>query len=197
VKRLLSGMYRPGHFDLNLDKLKFYKYNKNSICVYTRVAWRFAICRKVTENMKNITESYPKCSSPCNCLNIRRASRAVTQFYDKVLEPSGLKITQLSLLRYIELLGPIAISELAKAMRIDRTTLNRNMKPLADASLIAINPGKDPRTRQVVLTEAGKAAMVTAWELWGEAQAELKEYLGEEDLGTLVKLLSRLEALVP
>ncbi|HEY3425234.1 MAG TPA: MarR family winged helix-turn-helix transcriptional regulator [Negativicutes bacterium] len=144
----------------------------------------------------NIT-CFPKSSSPCNCLNIRRSSRAVTQFYDKVLEPSGLKITQLSLLRHVQLLGPIAISELAKAMRLDRTTLNRNMKPLVDAGHIVINPGKDPRTRQVMLTEAGNVATEKAWTLWGEAQGALKEYLGEEDLATLIKLLSKLEALIP
>ncbi len=31
----------------------------------------------------------------------------------------------------------------------------------------------------------------------GEAQASLKEYLGEKDWGTLVQLLSKLEAIVP
>ena len=147
--------------------------------------------------MNHIPKFNPKSSSACHCLNIRRASRAVTQFYEKILEPSGLKVTQYSLLRHLELVKPVTISELAKTMRIDRTTLNRNMKPLIDVGLITVNSGEDPRSKQVMLTEAGKTALVNAAAPWGEAQASLKEYMGEAELDTLEKLLSKLEALVP
>jgi len=147
--------------------------------------------------MKHISEVYPKSPSPCNCMNVRRASRAVTQFYDEVLKPSGLTVAQMALLRHIEMVEVPTISELAKLMRIDRTTLNRNMKPLAEAGLIVISPGKDSRTRQLVLTEAGKAAADQAWALWAEAQGSLKEYIGDEDLARLTQLLSKLEALMP
>ncbi|WP_068965041.1 MarR family winged helix-turn-helix transcriptional regulator [Desulfosporosinus sp. BG] len=145
--------------------------------------------------MKHIG-SKPKSSSPCHCLNIRRASRAVTQFYEKVLEPSGLKVTQYSLLRNLEWLESVNMSVLAKIMRIDRTTLNRNMKPLINAGLIAVNPGEDSRSRQVILTEVGKTVLFNALELWSEAQASLEEYLGVEELESLEKSLSKLEALI-
>ena len=137
-----------------------------------------------------------KSSSPCHCLNLRRASRAVTQFYEKILEPSGLKVTQYSLLRNLERVESVSISVLAKIMRIDRTTLNRNMKPLMNAGLIAVNPGEDSRSRQVMLTEVGKAVLVNALDLWSEAQASLEEYLGVEELESLEKSLSKLEALL-
>ena len=147
--------------------------------------------------MKHIKETYPKPPSPCNCMNVRRASRAITQFYDDMLKPSGLTIAKMGLLRHLELAELTTISELAKMMRIDRTTLNRNMKPLADVGLIVINPGQDSRTRQVILTKAGKDAVSKAWVMWGETQASLKEYLGEEDLAKLIQLLAKLEALIP
>jgi DNA-binding MarR family transcriptional regulator len=130
-------------------------------------------------------------------MNIRRASRAVTQFYDDVIKPSGLTVAQLSLLRHLEMAETATINELAKMMRIDRTTLNRNMKPLLEAGFIAVNPGKDSRTRVIKLTKAGKDAADKGWTLWGEAQASLKEYVGEEDIARLVQLLSKLEALIP
>ena len=142
------------------------------------------------------TGLFPKRSSLCHCVNIRRASQAVTKFYDKVVEPSGLKIAQYSLLRHLELVEPVTITALAKIMRIDRTTLSRNMKPLLETGLITVSSGKDPRSRQVMLTEAGKAAIVSATQLWDEAQALLEEYLGEE-LHNFEKVLSKLEALVP
>ena len=138
----------------------------------------------------------PKSLSPCHCLNIRRASRAVTQFYEKILEPSGLKVTQYSLLRNLESVGPVSISVLAKIMRIDRTTLNRNMKPLLNAGLITVNSGEDSRSKLVTFTEAGQAALSKALTLWNEAQVLLEEYLGKSELDSFEKTLSKLEALV-
>lgn len=88
------------------------------------------------------------------------------------------------------------MSVLAKIMHIDRTTLNRNMKPLINAGLIAVNPGEDSRSRQVMLTEVGKPVLLDALELWSEAQASLEEYLGAEELESLEKSLSKLEALI-
>jgi DNA-binding MarR family transcriptional regulator len=128
-------------------------------------------------------------------MNMRRASRALTHFYDEVLEPSRLTVNQLALLRNLEVLEQATIGQLAKTMRIDRTTLNRNMKPLADAGLIESHPGKDYRTKVIVLTEEGKAAVGLGWRLWEEAQQSIKEYLGEEDLAKLKQLLAKLEAL--
>ena len=147
--------------------------------------------------MKHITAVYPKNASICNCMNMRRASRAVTQFYDETLKPSGLTINQLSLLRHIEITQQITISNLAKIIRVDRTTLNRNLKPLLDDGFVAVHPGKDSRTRQIMLTAAGKDAVVEGWKLWQEAQASLCEYMGKENLETLTQLLSKLEAIVP
>lgn len=147
--------------------------------------------------MKHITAIYPKNASICNCMNMRRASRAVTQFYDETLKPSGLTINQLSLLRHIEIAQQITISNLANIIRVDRTTLNRNLKPLVDDGFVVVQPGKDSRTRQIMLTAAGKDAVVEGWKLWQEAQSSLCEYMGKENLETLTQLLSKLEAIVP
>lgn len=147
--------------------------------------------------MKPIEGNFPKTASPCLCLNIRRASRAVTEYYEQILEPSGIKIAQYSLLRHLELLEPATISVLAKHMRIDRTTLNRNMKPLSEAGLIAINPGKDPRSRLITLTTAGKAAVSNATVLWEQAQTALKDYMGDSGIEQFNALVAKLEALVP
>lgn len=144
--------------------------------------------------MKDSNAYIHKRSSPCHCLNIRRAARAVTRFYDKVVEPSGLKIAQYALLRHLEVVEPVTISTLAKIIRIDRTTLSRNIKPLMDSGLIAINSGSDSRSRQVTLTEAGRAAMLDAGVLWDEAQASINEYLGEE-LDGFERILLKLETL--
>lgn len=167
----------------------------NNICVHTPL-----ICTIIMEGVfaMNLTMgSFPKSPSPCLCLNIRRASRAVTAFYEKVFEPSGIKIAQYSLLRHLEQVEPATISELANIMRIDRTTLNRNMKPLIELGLIEVNPGKDPRSKQVSLTKAGKSTMANATVLWNQAQAALKEYLGDTGVEQYNNMVAKLEALEP
>lgn len=140
---------------------------------------------------------YPKIPLVCNCANVRRAARAITQFYDEVLAPSGLSATQIHPLKQIRNFGPINMSDLAKVMKLDRTTLARNLKPLIAAGLIKVTIGRDSRTRQVSITEHGLRALEAADPLWANAQEQLQEYMGGEDLQTLIRLLSRIEALVP
>nr|WP_132550968.1 MarR family winged helix-turn-helix transcriptional regulator [Pectinatus cerevisiiphilus] len=135
-------------------------------------------------------------ASRCNCMNLRRASRAITQFYDDTLKPSGLTITQLSLLRHLEMVEVATISELAKMVQIDRTTLNRNMKPLIREGFIDIRQGKDSRTRQISLTLQGKDAAAKGWKLWKVAQKKIEKYMGNTELAKLVQLLLKLENIV-
>jgi len=59
----------------------------------------------------------------CNCLAIRQASRHVTQFYDQLLAPSGLRTTQFAILGRLQRSGPMPINALAAALVMDRTTL--------------------------------------------------------------------------
>lgn len=72
------------------------------------------------------------------------------------LKPSGVTLAQLALLLHLQIEEQTTISDLAKIMRTERTTLNRNMKPWADDGLIAINPGQDSRTREIMLTKTGR-----------------------------------------
>ncbi|TCS77344.1 MarR family winged helix-turn-helix transcriptional regulator [Pectinatus cerevisiiphilus] len=146
--------------------------------------------------MKKQINVCPMQASRCNCMNLRRASRAITQFYDDTLKPSGLTITQLSLLRHLEMVEVATISELAKMVQIDRTTLNRNMKPLIREGFIDIRQGKDSRTRQISLTLQGKDAAAKGWKLWKVAQKKIEKYMGNTELAKLVQLLLKLENIV-
>lgn len=119
----------------------------------------------------------------------------VTEFYERALEPSGLKVTQYSLLRSLEWVQPIRMSELAKVIRIDRTTLNRTIKPLLKAELIEVNSGKDFRAKNLMLTQSGKETLRKAEELWREAQTSLEDYLGAEELENLKELMKKLEGI--
>ena len=143
---------------------------------------------------KNI---YEKKSSACNCLNMRRSSQAITEVYDKFLGPSNLKIGQFSLLKHIDKLGPVSVSDLAHNIRLDRTTLVRNLKPLEERGFITDTSIEGSRNRQLTLTDKGIEAYKAAEELWEKAQSFFEEYLGNDNINTFTTLLSKIEALVP
>ena len=68
--------------------------------------------------------------SSCACFNLRKASRVVTQHFDEILKPSGLLITQFTILVAIAMAKSGTINELAERLVMDRTTLTRNLKPM-------------------------------------------------------------------
>ena len=74
----------------------------------------------------------------CNCFAVRSAARHVTQLYDQLLAPVGLRVTQFSILAKLERKGPLTINVLADDMVMDRTTLGRNIRPLERDGLISV-----------------------------------------------------------
>src|SRR5881396_1902384 len=55
--------------------------------------------------------------SPCVCNTLRMVTRAVTQLYDDVLRPSGLRVTQFSILATIARMGEANLKVLEAALR--------------------------------------------------------------------------------
>jgi DNA-binding MarR family transcriptional regulator len=114
----------------------------------------------------------------CTCFGLRKAARAVTQMYDRALKPTGLRVTQFSLLAVTQRTGPRGMAELAELMVMDRTTLTRNLKPLLDRGLLETIAGADRRRRPIAITAKGRAALAQALPHWREAQARMADGLG-------------------
>lgn len=125
----------------------------------------------------------------CTNLKLRELSRVVTRHYDAHVAPTGLKNSQYSLLSHIVLLGPIRPGELAARMRLDASTLTRNLQPLIAAGWVEQGPGDDARSRSVVATEAGRAKRAEAQRAWKQAQLALNARLGNERVAALHALL--------
>ncbi|MBL0092241.1 MAG: winged helix-turn-helix transcriptional regulator [Piscinibacter sp.] len=132
----------------------------------------------------------------CTNLKLRQLSRAVTRHYDAYVAPTGLKNSQYSLLSHVVLLGPLRPSDLAARMKIDASTLTRNLQPLVAAGWVEQGPGDDARSRSVVATEAGRAKRAEAQRAWKQAQLALNARLGNERVLALHALIDDcLEAL--
>ena len=111
----------------------------------------------------------------CKCFKIRKASRLITQIYDKKLQPLNLKITQFSILSFIASSGEKNLIKLANELYMDRTTLTRGLEILQKKKYVKNLGGKDSRKRIVTLTEDGLDILDKAIPLWMEAEEEIFE----------------------
>jgi DNA-binding MarR family transcriptional regulator len=142
-------------------------------------------------------KTYNKKPAICNCINLRRASQAITEVYNRFLASSGLNVNQYSLLKHIKHLEPVSVSDLALHVRLDRTTVVRNLKSMEKNGFVTDNSMKGTRNRQLELTDEGLKVLRKAEVDWLEAQKFIEEYLGNDAMNTLTSLLSKIEALVP
>jgi len=131
----------------------------------------------------------------CNCLAFRQAARHVTQFYDRFLAPTGLRLTQFSILAKLRRHGPLTINALAESMVMDRTTLGRNMLPLERDGLILIAKGRsDRRSKELSITEAGRARLRIAFGAWAQAQERFEAVFGSDRSSELRRELRAVSA---
>jgi len=108
----------------------------------------------------------------CACLQTRAKARFLTQEYDRILAPSGLRITQFSFMSIL-LTGSTTIGALAEIVGIDRTTLTRGLALLERGNYVVLEGGDhDARTRIAALTPRGTRATRQALVLWRQAQAQ-------------------------
>lgn len=132
----------------------------------------------------------------CTNLKLRQLMRRVAQLYDAELGKTGLRTTQYSLLSYVVKLGPVRPVDLARALKLEASTLTRNLRPLLDAGLLELQPGPDARSRLVVATEAGREKRTEAQRRWRVAQESLNARLGVARVVALHALLDECQDLL-
>ena len=130
----------------------------------------------------------------CACTNIRKTARVITQFYDELLQPGGLRVTQAILLVAVALSEQETVMHLAEKLAMDRSALARSLKPLEELGLLTVEPGNDRRTRLVRLTAEGQQALVRMLPYWRQAQAQLDERFGSQMMQTFLANLRRIGA---
>lgn len=114
----------------------------------------------------------------CLCLHLQRAARAVARRFDELMRPAGLTSGQFSLLMSLNRPEPPTIRAVAELLAMDRTTLTANLKPLAHRGLVRIKIDRDDRrSRRLVLTAKGRAALIAALPAWQEGHAAIEPAL--------------------
>ena len=130
--------------------------------------------------------------SPCVCTTLRMVSRAVTQLYDDVLRPSGLRVTQFSILASIARRGEANLKELEASLAIDQTTLTRSLGLLERDGVIERASHPDGRIKAMRLTRKGRRVLNVARPLWAQAQDKVLRDLGTRAWDDAQRRLARL-----
>ena len=125
---------------------------------------------------------------PCLCASFRRASRALTQLYDKSLRPLGLQATQFTVLQTLSLAGEVPQGQLGWILAMDSTTLTRTLEIMSRNNWITRRYGKDKRERLLQLAKAGEAQLKRASPHWEKVQAGLRRQLGKKNWHDFMKL---------
>jgi len=128
----------------------------------------------------------------CLVLNTRMAARAVTRRYDKALRPFGITAAQFSILTSMVARPERSVTDMARSIAIDRTTLSRNLDLLVRKGLVSGHEADKGNGRLVALTNEGNDLVQKLLPQWRQAQAEMRELLVAPDLKSVVASLQKL-----
>jgi DNA-binding MarR family transcriptional regulator len=121
----------------------------------------------------------------CIATRLRMANRVITKVYDDALRPLGLTVTQLSMLAVAVDRGLIRQSEVGAELRLDDSTLSRNLERMRANGWLEEVPGDDARVHSYQLTEAGRTLLDKALPAWRGAQGEAQRLLGDAGVQAL------------
>jgi DNA-binding MarR family transcriptional regulator len=127
----------------------------------------------------------------CSCTSLRKASRRVSQLYDAILAPCGLRTTQRAILNHISRAGAPSVGELAADLVMDRGALAHNLKPLERDGFVRqdVDP-RDRRNRVISLTEDGRSKLRESERLWARAQKKFDKAHGSAPSAALREALA-------
>ena len=133
----------------------------------------------------------------CACAKLRTVARSLTQLYDQLLQPTGLKITQYYMLVNIYQYKQLSISALSDVMKLNQTTITRNVNVLVKNKLVQVKKDdKDSRSKEVFLTSSGIQKLQDASAVWVQVQKKIEEDIGTEDYQHLTRNLAKVQRIV-
>ena len=127
-----------------------------------------------------------------NCLAVRARllNRVITHVYDEALRPLGLKVSQMNILVVVQKLGRARPAEVCQILKLDTSTLSRNVERMRAKGWVEILDDEDGRAHPFQLTSSGKSLLRRAYPAWKAAQEKSAAVLGDNGV-ELLQGLSR------
>lgn len=118
----------------------------------------------------------------CLCLYLQKAARAIARRFDDALRPYGINNGQYSLLMSLNRPNAASITEVARWLAMDRTTLTANLKPLERRGLVeTFVDENDRRSRRIRLSSEGHKLLIDAVPVWRATHDEIDKLLPDTD----------------
>jgi DNA-binding MarR family transcriptional regulator len=126
----------------------------------------------------------------CGSFNLRRASRVATRLYDEILQPTGLRSTQIVVMVALAMEPELSMVRLARELILSPSTLSRTVQLLERDNLVRASGG-GRRGKCLKLTRRGRTALLAAIPYWQRAQEEFTGLVGANNWDALSERLSR------
>ena len=128
----------------------------------------------------------------CLAVRVRLINRVVSAIYDEALRPHGLRISQANLLVAIAHQGSVRPVDLCRLIRIEKSTLSRDVEILKRQGWVETDPPAGGRNQVVRLTPEGRDLVRAIFPAWEQAQARARECLGDDGAEQVRALARRL-----
>jgi DNA-binding MarR family transcriptional regulator len=116
----------------------------------------------------------------------------LTQLYDLVLTPAGIKITQFTILFALAENGETAQWQMSRQLGVSTEGLSRRLSALRKAGWVQMRTGSARGEHLYRLTALGQAKLDHAMPYWRRAQERLCASSPEHDWSSLIMLADRI-----
>ena len=140
----------------------------------------------------NLDRQLDRVADECVVVRARLISRVLTSIHEEELRPFGLKPSQMNVLVATHKLGRPRPADVGRALRIETSTLSRNLERMRAKGWIAA--AEEGRGAPFELTPAGKKLLASVLPAWERAQARARRVLGERDASALSRIADRIWA---
>jgi DNA-binding MarR family transcriptional regulator len=128
----------------------------------------------------------------CIAGRLRLVNRVITALYDDAFRPLGIKASQFNILVIAGKVGLANPAEVCAILRLDTSTLSRNVERMQTQGWLEVVPAEDARRQPFRLTHEGKRLLEQAAPAWRKAQEKAEGLLGKDGMALLGKLAEKL-----
>ena len=148
-----------------------------------------ASCTTGREMPKRRKMELPTSNDPTQIMKQYSAMREEAAFLARVSRPDrkgsisravpiGLTGGQFNVLMSLDQAGPLTVSELARHVGADPTTIPRALRPLKEGRLVTSRPGRDRREHVIAVTPLGRRRVALARRRWTVVQRRILDAIG-------------------